>query len=113
MDKENRESWICLGEVEEEVLSTRFSCFECSESPNNYLFINKDTEQYFCYSIAPSYYKVGFINPTFVDKETYPLDFLKGEITDNSISCDRNYPGNKHKFKIRLKGMTDWIYPEN
>lgn len=113
MDKEHRETWICLGEVEEEVFSQRFSCFECSDSPNNYLFIKKNTEHYFCYSIAPSYYKVGFTNPIIVDKETSVIDFLKGEITDSFIFCERNYPGNRDKFKIRLIGMTDWIYPKN
>ena len=41
IDKQNRENWICLGEVEEEVFSQSFSCFECSDSPNNYLFIKK------------------------------------------------------------------------
>jgi hypothetical protein len=112
ISEENKEKWICLGEVEEKVFSQRFSCFECNDSPNNYLFIKKDTEHYFCYSIAPSYYKVGFINPTFINKETTPLEFLKIQITDSFLSCERNYPGNKDKFKIRLKGMTNWIYPE-
>jgi hypothetical protein len=112
IDKENREKWICLGEVEEEVFSQRFSCFECSDSPNNYLFIKKDTKHYFTYAISPSYYMVGFRNPICVDKETSVIDFLKGEITDSYIFCNGNYPGNKDKFKIRLKGMTDWIYPK-
>ncbi len=111
MDLEHRENWICLGEVEEEVFSSRFSCFECSDSPNNYLFIKKNTEFHFCYSIAPSYRKVGFTNPTLVDKETSVIDFLKIEIRDSFNFCERNYPGNKDKFKIRLKGMKDWIYP--
>ena len=113
IDKENREKWICLGEVEEEVFSQKFSCFECSDSPNNYLFIKKDTEHYFIYAIAPSYYRVGFINSIHADKETSVMDFLKEEITVRFIFCDENYPGNKDKFKIRLKGMTDWIYPKN
>ena len=82
INKENRERWICLGEVEEEVFSKRFSCFECSDSPNNYLFIKKDTEHYFIYAISPSYFQVGFINPVYVDKETTPLEFLRIEITD-------------------------------
>ena len=111
IEKNNKEKWICLGEIEEEVFNQRFSCFECSDSPNNYLFISKDTEHCFCYSIAPSYYKVGFTNPIFIDKETSIIDFLKGEITDSYIFCERNYRGNKDKFKIKLTGMTDWIYP--
>jgi len=112
IDKENKEKWICLGEVEEEVFSQRFSCFECSDSPNNYLFIKKDTDHYFIYAIAPSYYMVGFRNPIIVDKETSVIDFLRIEITDSYNSCERNYPGNKDKFKIRMKGMNDWIYPK-
>jgi hypothetical protein len=111
IDKYNRERWICLGEVEQEVFSQRFSCFECSDSPNNYLFINKETEHYFIYAISPSYYKVGFMNPIYVDKETSVIDFLQGEVTDSYIFCERNYPGNRDKFKIKLKGMNDWIYP--
>jgi hypothetical protein len=112
MDKEHRENWICLGEVEEEVFSKTFSCFECSDSPNNYLFINKDTEHYFCYSISPSYYQVGFINPTFVDKETTPLEFLKIQITDKYVWCNKNYPCDIKAFKIRLKEIKSWIFPK-
>jgi hypothetical protein len=111
MDLEHRKKWICLGEVEEEVFSKRFSCFECSDSPNNYLFIKKNTEFYFYYAIAPSYQKVGFINPILVDKETSIIDFLKIEIRDSFNYCKRSYPVNKDQFKIRLKGMEDWIYP--
>jgi hypothetical protein len=112
IDKQNRENWICLGEVEEEVFNKKWSCFECSDSPNNYLFINKDTEHYYRYAISPSYYRVGFINSILTDKETTPLEFLKIKIRDSFTDCEINYPGNKDKFKIRLKGMESWIHPE-
>ena len=110
--EENKKNWICLGEVEEKVFNKRFSCFECSDSPNNYLFIKKYTEHYFIYVIAPSYYMVEFINSTRVKKETSFIDFIKTQITDSYNFCEKNYPGNKSKFKIRLKGMSNWISPE-
>ena len=47
-----------------------------------------------------------------IDKETTPLEFLKIKIRDSFIYCERNYPGNRDKFKIRLKGMESWTYPE-
>lgn len=112
IEKANKEKWICLGEVEEyrEDPKKGFSCFECSNFDHNYLFRYKD---YYMYSIAPSYYQVGFVNPIIInDLEISALTFLVVY-----ISADRDFGrlnggsvGYKcNNFKIRFVGMTEWL----
>ena len=106
----NKEHWMYIGEVEELKKETSYrsinSVIECSDAPNNYLFRHRKNN---CmYSIAPSYYKVGFVNPVVIDMEISAITFLV-----MLISCDMEYGRNMIKpcfrNKIRLKGMTEWL----
>jgi hypothetical protein len=111
---ENKEKWICLGEVEEyrEDPNKGFSCFECSDSPHNYLFRYKDNSDFWMYSIASSYRQAGFVNPFIINMELSPLTFLV-----MYISADREFGilnsshiGHKcNNSKIRFVGMTEWL----
>lgn len=106
----NKKHWICIGEVEELKEETPYrslhSVIECSDAPNNYLFRHRTIN---CmYSIAPSYYQVGFVNPFITDKEISAITFLVMLISC-SIEYGRNMIKPCSKNKIRLKGMTNWL----
>jgi hypothetical protein len=99
MTIKNKENWMCLGEVEQ-FEETKYSCFELNPFPHQYLFRHKKGSMW---SIAPSYYDVGFVNPYVLDVEVSVLTFLVVYISADRgmIKCDN--------FKIRFVGMTNWL----
>lgn len=110
ISQENREKWICIGRVEEQ--KNGRTCFEF-ESDKQFLFrLKNNTGEVYMYSIAPSYYQVGFVNPWIIDTEVSAITFLI-----MYISADRSFGrlnggeiGYKcDDFKIRLVGMENWL----
>jgi len=100
MTIENKEHWICLGEVEQFEETPKHSCFERSNHPYQYLYRHIGGSMW---SIAPSYYDVGFTNPFVFDTEVSVLTFLVVYISADRghFRCD--------DLKIRFIGMIEWL----